>query len=214
MVKTVMASQLRRERQKSTIIIKDASFIGEKNKLVDGSLRTLIKNKRHLQNLLAFMGLWIVGTFNTYLIFFQIKYMPGDFFVNTIVSASSDIVAYTVAGLLIDRLGLKPSYLTSFVICCIGATMYILIGNENPSLIPIFLLVSNFGNSWCLNIDWNANAMLFPVIFTSSTNGICNLFARLTNILAPQFAEFGQPVPILIFGGMCLMGTFLALFLK
>lgn len=157
---------------------------------MDGSLKTLIKNRRNLQNLLAFMGLWIVGTFNTYLIFFQIKYMKGDFYVNTIVSAGSDIVAYTAAGLLIDRLGLKPYYLTSFVVCCIGATMYILFRNDNPSLIPIFLLVRNFGNSWCLNIEGNANAMLFPVIFTSSTNGICNLLSRLTNILAPQFAEF------------------------
>ena len=67
--------------------------------------------------------------------------------------------------------------------------MYLFLRNDYPQLIPVFLLVSNFGTSWCINIDWSANAKLFPVIFTSSTNGICNLFARLFNIFAPQFAE-------------------------
>jgi hypothetical protein len=160
------------------------------------------------------MGLWIVATFNTYLIFFQIKYMKGDFFVNTIVSAASDITAYAAAGYFMDRMGLKSNYLTSFVVCVIGATMYIFLRVDYPSLIPVFLLVSNFGTSWCVNIDWNANAKLFPVIYASSTNGICNLFARVTNSLAPQFAEFEQPLPIIIFGGMCLAGAIICLFLQ
>ena len=180
---------------------------------IDGSLKKLIENKRHRQNLLVFIGLWVVGTFNTYLIFFQIKYLKGDFFVNTLVSAASDIVAYTIAGLLIERLGIKVSYICSFLICLVGAIMYLALRNEHPHFIPVFLLISNFGNSWSLNVDWNSNALLFPVIFASSTNGICNLFARLSNILAPQFAELEQPLPILIFAGMSSIGVILSIFL-
>jgi len=152
-------------------------------------LKRLIKDKTHLRNLIAFMGLWVVGTFNTYLIFFQIKYMKGDFFINTIVSCLSDVVAYILAGLLIERLGIRTSYMYSFVICIIGGFMYMIFRNDHPHFIPLFLLISNFGNSWSLNVDWNSNAMLFPVIFASSTNGICNLLARISNILSPQFAE-------------------------
>jgi hypothetical protein len=140
--------------------------------------------------------------------------MKGDFFINNMVSACSDIVAYIVSGIFIERLGLRPSYLSSFTVCFIGAGLYLAFRNGHPSLVPLFLLVSNFGTSWCVNIDWNANAMLFPVIYSSSTNGFCNLFARLSNILAPQFAEFTQPTPILIFTGTCAVGAILSVFLK
>ena len=39
-------------------------------KKVDGSLRELVKNKRHLRNLLILMFLWIVSAFDYYLINF------------------------------------------------------------------------------------------------------------------------------------------------
>ena len=158
---------------------------GEEPAKVDGSLRRLMADKVHLRNLLAFAGLWVVGTFNTYLIFFQIKYMKGDFFVNTIVSCASDIVAYVLAGALIERLGIRASYVVSFVWCLAGALMYMGLRSEHPHFIPIFLMIANFGNSWSLNVDWSSNCMLFPVIFTSSTNGICNVLARISNIFAP-----------------------------
>lgn len=177
-------------------------------------MRRLVADKGHLRNLLAFMGLWVVGTFNTYLIFFQIKYLKGDFFVNTLVSCASDIVAYILAGALIERLGIRASYVISFLWCLAGAAMYMCLRSEHPHFIPVFLMVANFGNSWSMNIDWNCNAMLFPVIFASSTNGICNLFARISNILAPQFAELEQPTPVFIFAGMSLIGVVLSLVLK
>jgi len=152
---------------------------------VDGSLRRLVADKGHLRNLLAFAGLWVVGTFNTYLIYFQIKYMKGDFFVNIIVSCASDIVAYLLAGALIERLGIRLSYIVSFVWCLAGALMYMFLRSDHPHFIPVFLMVANFGNSWSVNVDWSSNCMLFPVIFASSTNGICNLLARISNIFAP-----------------------------
>ena len=144
-----------------------------------------MKNKVYLSNLLIFVVLWIVGTFNYYLIYFQIKYMKGDVFINTIASSGSEMASYVLSGLILDKIGLKLSYLSSYVIVIIGTIFYVILIENHEDLIPVMLLVTSFGISSCLNINWNGNAQLFPVIFASSTNGICNIFARLSNILAP-----------------------------
>lgn len=140
--------------------------------------------------------------------------MGGDFFVNSIITASADILAYSISGLILDRLGIKLSYLASFTVALVGGALYLAFRINNPGLIPIFLLLSNYGNSWGTNIDWNSNAKLFPVIYASSANGICNLFSRLSTVVSPQFAEFDQPWPIVIAMGMSGIGAVLCMLLK
>ena len=152
---------------------------------MDGSLRQLVKNRKIFLNLLVYAGLWICATFNWYLVYFQMKTMSGDFFINSIITASSDLLSYGISGFVIDILGLKTSYLSSFGIGFLGGCLYLVFRTNNPSMIPLFLLLSNYGNSWGCHINWNANARLFPVLYASSTNGFCSIFARLATILAP-----------------------------
>jgi Na+/melibiose symporter-like transporter len=131
-----------------------------------------------------------VGTFNYYLIYFQLKYMRGDFYLNTLATSCSELLAYILSGLILTRLGLKLSYLFSFFIVICGSLLYFFLRESHEHLTPLLLIAASFGISSSLNIDWNGNAVIFPVIYASSTNGICNLFARLSNIMAPQVAEF------------------------
>jgi MFS family permease len=94
-----------------------------------------------------------------------------------------------LSGYILDRLGLKLSLIVSFLTVLAGCCLYLALSQAYEYLIPILLLVSSFGISSVLNIDWNGNSMLFPVIYASSTNGLCNFFARFSNVLAPQVAE-------------------------
>ena len=111
--------------------------------------------------------------------------MKGDFYLNSIVSSCTEMLSYTVSGFILTTLGIKFSYLLSFSAAIIGASLYIIMHTSNDSLTPIFLFLLSFGISSSMNIDWNINSTLFPVIFNSSTNGICNLFARISDSLAP-----------------------------
>ena len=165
------------------MIIKGASYI--EKQAMDGSLKDLIKNRKLFVNLLVFTGLWIVTGFNWYLVYFQLSSMSGDFFINVMITASSDILAYSISGFLIDALGIRICYLSSFAIAITGGVLYLVFRVSNPSLIPIFLLLSNYGNSWGCNINWNSNAKLFPVLYASSTNGVCYLISKLSTIVAP-----------------------------
>lgn len=58
-----------------------------------GSLRDLIKVRRHAFNLGILVLIWMVTAFNLFLITFQLKYIEGDFFTNTIVSSLAEIPA-------------------------------------------------------------------------------------------------------------------------
>ena len=140
--------------------------------------------------------------------------MNGDFYINTIVSSCTEMLSYTVSGFILTTLGIKFSYFLSFSAGIIGATLYIIMHTSYQNLTPLFLFLASFGISSSLNIDWNINSILFPVIFNSSTNGICNLFARISDSLAPQAAELQQPIPMVIVGGMCLVGALICWGLK
>ena len=111
--------------------------------------------------------------------------MEGDFFMNTITSSLSELTAYILSGIIMSKLGPKLSYFLSFTSVAISCVIYLGIRTSSTAFVPLVLLAASFGTSSALNIDWNSNALLFPVIYSSSTNGICNLFARLSTIVSP-----------------------------
>ena len=63
-----------------------------------GSIRDLIKIKRHFYNVLILIYLWIASSFNIYLAQYIIKYLPGDFFVNATTTNSADLPIIILGG--------------------------------------------------------------------------------------------------------------------
>jgi len=157
-------------------------------KKIDGSLRELVKNKRHLQNLLILMFLWIVSAFDYYLINFQLKYIDGDIYTNTIISSVSEVTAYLVSGALYDRIGPKVSFIGSFALAVVGSILLIFLGDHYVAFVPAMILGTKFGISGSFNVVYLANS-LFPPIYSSTTFGAFNFFARLFSMIAPPFAE-------------------------
>ena len=131
----------------------------------------------------------MVSAFDYYLINFQLKYIRGDIYVNTIVSSVSEVTAYLVSGALYEIIGTRVSFIASFVIAVIGSILLITLADNNVDLIPAMVLSTKFGISGSFNVVYLANG-LFPPIYSSTTFGACNFFARLFSMIAPPFAEF------------------------
>ena len=74
------------------------------------------------------------------------------------------------------------------------------------------VLSAKFGISGAFNVVYLANG-LFPPAYASTTFGMCNFFARLASMLAPQFAEFTAPLPMIIFCIMAGLASIVCLFL-
>ena len=134
--------------------------------------------------MLVLLFLWVVSAFDYYLINFQLKYIDGDIYTNTIVSSVSEVTAYLVTGALYERIGPKISFIASFIIAIIGSIFLITLGDRYPLFLPVMVLGSKFGISGSFNVVYLANG-LFPPVYSSTTFGICNFFARLASILAP-----------------------------
>jgi hypothetical protein len=125
-----------------------------------------------------------VSAFDYFLINFQLKYIEGDIFINTIVSSVSEVCAYLISGALYDKIGPKVSFIAAYSISIVGSIFYIIFGTANKSLIPVLVLVTKFGVSAGFNLVYLANS-LFPPIYAATTFGFCNVFARLTSVMAP-----------------------------
>ena len=66
-----------------------------------GPFRQMMADRTTRHNLLASMVLWIMSSFNFYLVTFYLKYFPGNIFQSTLCFAFSDLFGYIFSGLLL-----------------------------------------------------------------------------------------------------------------
>ena len=52
-------------------------------------------------------------------------------------------------------------------------------------MVPFFISVLRIGVGGVFALVYLANVDVFPTLFTGSALGICNFFARISNILSP-----------------------------
>lgn len=87
------------------------------------SFKEYVKDCTNLRNLLIFVYLFIGASFNFYLITFNMKYIPGDVFVNTSVSCCAEVVACFLCGAMRNGLGPKCALSTAFWICAASGVL-------------------------------------------------------------------------------------------
>ena len=93
----------------------------DEEKQLTGSLKDLIKIRRHAINLLILVVVWVASSFNYYLINFKMKYIEGNIFVNNSVAATTEMVAYLVGGFAYQKIGIRLTLAIAFCISCIGS---------------------------------------------------------------------------------------------
>ena len=89
----------------------------------------------------------ISSQFNYFISAFYIKYIPGNIFVNGIVSGISEISAYFISYSLLQRIGIKRSLILGFVFQCMGSIPMIFV-QENSESIPAMILLTRVGGAY------------------------------------------------------------------
>ena len=165
-------------------------------------------------NLLVMTYMWGTVSFTYYLISFQLKYLPGDVYNNSMASSGSELLAYILGGILYNKIGIRLAFCFSYLISVVGGVMILFWGTNNPQLMPIFVTLAKFGISSGFVIVYVSTVDVFPTLFCATALGFCNFFARVATILAPLIAEKQPPLPMLIFTSMTAVGSVLALFIR
>mmetsp|Transcript_15245 Transcript_15245/g.14806 ORF Transcript_15245/g.14806 Transcript_15245/m.14806 type:complete len:148 (+) Transcript_15245:618-1061(+) len=141
------------------------------------------------------------------------QFLEGNIFNNSIFSSFSEIVAYSLSGYVLEKVNIKVSLAASFLLSIAGIVVYMALGHSYPSAVPYMILATKFGISACFNTIYIANATLYPAVLAATAMGICNLFARIATVLAPEVAEVPDPAPKIIFIAVCGVAIFCSFFL-
>lgn len=67
---------------------------------------------------------------------------------------------------------------------------------------------ATFGNLYMGHMDF------FPVVFSTTSMGICNIMARSCTVLAPITAEVAEPTPEIIFSTLTALAALLTLLIR
>merc|ERR1712151_1199910 len=107
-------------------------------------------NRKLLCMLVLFCVFWSASSFNYYVITFLLKYIPGNIYVNTVVSTTSEVVANMMSGYLMKTMGIKSSMVVAFVCATTGGVLMICF-YDYANAMAGFVLLAKFGISTAFN---------------------------------------------------------------
>jgi hypothetical protein len=85
---------------------------------------------------------------------------------------------------------------------------------SEPLYIMIFMMITKFGINCCFTLCYIINAEYFPAVVCSRVFGICNIFSRISTVLAPLIAEISPPIPMIVYILICFASMCASFFLR
>jgi len=165
-------------------------------------------------NLIASCFIWLLSSFNFYLITFYLKNIPGSIYTNSIVFAFADIIAFASSGMILKYFLISQGLCFSYGLSLIGGIVYLIFKSREmqyPWLIPLLVCVCRIGGSMSFNIGYISVARLFPTKYTATVFGIVNLVSHIITVGAPMVAELPEPIPFAVFCSNAFLAIFACL---
>ena len=85
-----------------------------------GSAQSYLSDRTVLWNLFVMIYMWCGIAFCYYLIGFQLKYLPGDIYINSMVTSFAELLGVLISGVIFTYLGLKLAYILPLVVSLVG----------------------------------------------------------------------------------------------
>ena len=156
-----------------------------------------------------------MASFDFYLINFYLKYIPGNVFINTMVSSISSSISGYVSGLLVLKLGAQNGMCVTFALCFLSSILLLAAESSQwDAVIPFAVLSAQFGISAAFGMLYMCTLQYFPSHFLGTIFGTCNVTARAVTIMSPMVAEATPPTPVLMIIMSCLGAVVATRFLK
>ena len=175
------------------------------------SFKVYLKRCQHIVNLVVFVLMFSVTSFNYYLVNFYLKYIPGNVFINTIVAAVADFIAHILAGVIVRFIGNRNAFTLSFILTFVsGILLWYFANNDMIDKVPYAVLSAKFGASAAFAMLYMSTISYFPSRFMGIVFGICNVTARAITILAPMIAEAPEPIPEISMVISCFVASILS----
>lgn len=168
---------------------------------------------------------WLVVSMTYYGLSLNTGNLGGNFFLNLAISGLVEIPAYTLAILFLDRLGRKKCHSFSMILggaACLSTIFSITYGGESLQGVTTALaMIGKLGSSAAFSIIYVFSAELFPTVVRNAGIGASSCCARIGVMAAPYIvdstkmikSDFGQSVPLVVFGAASVFAGLLSLLL-
>lgn len=119
--------------------------------------------------------IWVATSVSYYITNFNVKYMGGNMYHNSISMAASECLSLFLAGYIFLRFGLQKAVISAFTCATFGAILILLFGkqdhdeddeNKTNYAMPIFILITRFGIGSVFGLIYLGN-LIFPVKYAS-----------------------------------------------
>ena len=130
------------------------------------------------------------------------------------VSASLDILAFVTSSFLYQRFPIRWLFFFYFNLTLLFSTMTLgfdITDRRRKETIMYFL--SRFSIASCYQLVYLANE-IFPILFASTTFGICNLFAAFSMFVSVDVQKLDNNYMLIVIFGVSLLAAGSSLFLK
>ncbi|XP_046583400.1 organic cation transporter protein-like [Haliotis rubra] len=225
-----------REQEAETILRKAAEVNGvtlpqklfDKDTLDDGpqaKITEMFTSPVLLVRTLIIFFNWLVVSMVFYGLGLNVGNLGGDIHLNFTIANIVETASYVMCLFLLARLGRKFLHCGSMLvggIACIATIFPVLYGGKELEWVTITLsMIGKFGASAAFAIIYIFAAELFPTVVRNSGMGGSSFSARIGGILSPYIADlgtivdgdFGNALPLLVFGAMTVAAGILALWL-
>ncbi|XP_061558813.1 solute carrier family 22 member 4-like isoform X1 [Phycodurus eques] len=160
--------------------------------------------------------LWFVITISYYALILNTSNLHGDPYLNSFLSAVTEVPAYLIALLLLHFCYRRLCQSSTLLM---GGVMILCV-----HLIPIDLqwvavlleMLGKFGVTSAFCVVYAVTSELFPTVLRNTAMGCCSMAARVGTVTSPFIIYLGQyykALPYIVMGALAISGAFICLLL-
>ena len=90
------------------------------------TIAELMQDRIYRANLIIIVISWSASSFCFYILGFYIKYIPGDIFINIIVTCVADALSSIGAGVIAQSIGTQRTLFGAYALAAIGGVLLII----------------------------------------------------------------------------------------
>lgn len=172
-----------------------------------------------VRNLVLSLPIWAIVLMNYQINAYYNNFFPGDSYDNLIFITIVELVGYIIADLLFERVGRRAAaklYCLGFsilLICSVG--LVIIDPKQHPYLDLGFTFAGKLGIAIAFQAAFWATTALFPIIFASTTFGLCNAMGTMSCFFSVDVYTLpNAKTQWTTSAALCAAGIVLALLLK
>jgi OCT family organic cation transporter-like MFS transporter 4/5 len=188
---------------------------GERNTAVEGSLKDVILSPLMRMRLVISVAISFTVSIVYYGLSLNVGNLKTNLYLNVFVNAVSEMPAFAITAVLLDKYGRKPLSIGTQWFSCVFCLVGFSVWGAGPwkSVRMVSGVLGIFGMAGTYNLLFIYIAELFPTVVRNAALGCATQAAQMGAILAPFVVVLGEELPFGVFAVCGLVGGGLAFYL-